>query len=388
MKEAPSGRRSIADMLRGSTRRADTAVLYLVSTAGHPNYGDELITRAWLDFLAEHRPSAEVWLDCPHPGRVAHLMKDTHPRLRVTNTLWELALGSVSHDPVEDAARIASLVRDLGSPRFDAGLLQLREAASVHVLGGGYLNAMWQDNLGIIAALAELRRSFGVRVFATGQGLLPQNERHRDWLIEQLSAFSLIEARDAETAQLVGATSGLDDAFLALANSRPVFDARPVPERMVLVQGDLQAWDDAAAAETIGAFLADADESEVGFVEAVPPDDSRYAQRVRPGARFYPFGHVWADGLPARAGQKWLTSRFHAHLLAAAAGAAGIVIEGMSGYYDVKHRSLIERGTGWSIVTAGDLSQGLEPTLDPSFPGRARGFASEKIALARRLYAE
>lgn len=362
------------------------APIYLVSTAGHPNYGDELITRAWLDFLARTHPDTDVWLDCPHPGRAAHLFAGAHPRLRCTDTLWELALGSPSHDPVEDVERIGRLLRDLGSPRFDPGLLALREVGSAHLLGGGYLNAMWHDNLGLISALAELHRAFGVRVFATGQGLMPADEGHRAWLEAQLEAFELFETRDDESAALVGGEVGLDDAFLALALDRPVFDTEQSPDRMILVQGDLTSWEDAEAEATIHSFTGGR-VAGVGLVEAIPPDDARYAAAAE-GARFYPFGHLWAKGLPARSGQQWLTSRFHIHLMAAAAGAAGAVLVGREGYYDVKHRSLMSLGTGWKLVPAGaDMSEPEHrPTRDETFPARARELATRKLALARRLY--
>ena len=58
-------------------RKRGARPFYLVSTAGHPNYGDEVITRAWLDYLAERFPRSTVWLDCPHPGRAAHLFADS-----------------------------------------------------------------------------------------------------------------------------------------------------------------------------------------------------------------------------------------------------------------------------------------------------------------------
>ena len=368
-------------------RKAPLAPLYLVSTAGHPNYGDELIARAWLDHLATTQPDRDVWLDCPHPGRAAHLFAGTHPRVRFTNTLWELALGSESHDPVEDAGRVARLVRDLGSPRFDPGLLALRDVASIHLLGDGYLNSMWHDNLGLVAAAAEVHRAFGIPAFATGQGLMPADERHQEWLRTQLGAFEVFEVRDRESADVTAQEVGLDDAFLALAVDRPAFDdAVTSPDRMVLVQGDLRAWDDDAAIASIVSFAAQG--GTVGAVEAIPPDDARYLDAIPGDKRFYPFGHIWADGLPARPAQRWLTTRFHIHLMAAAAGAAGTVLSGQAGYYDVKHRSLLDLGTGWNLVAAGtDLSDAsAEPSVDPGFPARARELAARKRALAERIY--
>lgn len=370
----------------GSSRR-EQPPLYLVSTAGHPNYGDELIARAWLDFLAQEHPDRDVWLDCPHPGRAAHLFAGTHPRVRFTNTLWEMALDSPTHDPVADAERIARLVRELGSPRYDPGLLALRGVASVHLLGGGYLNSMWQDNLGLVTALAELHRAFGLTVFATGQGLMPADPSHQEWLRGLIAAFEVFEVRDSESAEFAGVARGQDDAFLALAVDRDPFGAAAsAPAKMVLVQGDLRAWDDDAAIASIRSFVADGED--VGVAEAIPPDDARYLDEI-PGRReFYPFGRLWVDGLPARAGQAWLTTRFHVHLMAAAAGAAGTVLAGREGYYDVKHRSLSDLGTGWRIVPAGsDLSdEPNSPTVDPGFPAKAREFSSRKLALARRLY--
>lgn len=66
---------------------SSAAPVYLVSAAGVPNLGDELIARAWLDWLARAHPRVEVWLDCVEPGRAAHLLDGVHPRVRFTNTL-------------------------------------------------------------------------------------------------------------------------------------------------------------------------------------------------------------------------------------------------------------------------------------------------------------
>jgi hypothetical protein len=368
-------------------RRAAPPPLYLVSTAGHPNYGDELIARAWLDFLAEKHPDRDVWLDCPHPGRAAHLFAGSHPRVRFTNTLWEMAFASETHDPVTDAPRIARLIRELGSPRYDPGLLALRGVASIHLLGGGYLNGMWQDNLGLVAALAEFHRAFGMPVFATGQGLMPAEEGHRAWLREQIAEFDVFEVRDDESAAFADVPRGLDDAFLALAVERNAFeDPAAAPSKMVLVQGDLRAWDDDAAVASIRSFVSEGED--VGVVEAIPPDDVRYLGDVPGRCEVYPFGRIWVDGLPAREGQAWLTTRFHIHLMAAAAGAAGTVLAGREGYYDVKHRSLLDLGTGWRVVPAGtDVSdEANRPTVDPGFPAKARELAARKRALAARIH--
>lgn len=359
--------------------------LYLVSTAGHPNLGDELITRAWLDFLARSHPDRDVWLDCPEPGRASHLFADTHPRLRVTNTLWELAHSSDAHDVRVDAPRIERIVCELGSPRVDEGLLLARRAASIHLLGGGYLNTIWQDNLGVLAAAVALRDKFGIRVVATGLGLMPLEGDVATWVRDALLTFDYVDVRDEPSAELLGVEIGTDDAFLALALDRPVYSHAPAPDRMVLVQGDLRAWEDDDALRQIESFVGKA---QAGFAEAIPPDDHRYYGLRGRNERFYPFGHIWHDGLPMRSGQRWLTTRFHFHLLAAAIGAKGIVMPGKAGYYDVKHESLLRLGTGWRLARPGESVTSDAASVDPTFPHKARELATAKLASARRLYAE
>lgn len=360
------------------------AMRYLVSTAGLPNFGDEFLTRAWLDYLAQERPDDEVWLDCPQPGRAVHFFADTHPRLRVTNTLWELAHTSESHDPITDQARIDRLIRHHGSPRFDEGLVTLSRATTIHVLGGGYLNEMWADNLGVVAAVAAAHDAHGMSAYLTGSGLLPIREELASWLRDRLAAFDVVELRDEQSADAVGADVGLDDAFLALALPRPVHDHTPSPDRMVLVQGDLRAWGDNEARELIRGFARGTDH--IGVVEALPPEDARYAGESGIDEEFYSFGRIWHHGIPARTGQAWLTSRFHFHLLAAAAGAAGVVVGGRAGYYDVKHGSLLALGTGWASVRPGETIDASTASVDPAFPAKAREFATRKLELAGRLY--
>lgn len=381
--------RDLRRLLPGSRTPAPTpapsqpSILYLVSPAGHPNFGDELITRAWLDVLTELRPDDEVWLDCPHPGRASHLFRRTHPHLRVTNTLWELAHSSPSHDPITDTERIARHIRDLGTPRIDPGLFALREVTSVHLLGGGHFSDLTQDALGIIAAVAALQREFDVPAWATGLGTRPLSSARADWLREQFSVFEHVEARDRGSAHAIGAEAGTDDVFLALSAPRPVYDERPGPNNVVLVQGDDRAWSDREAIRTIDDFLAQSRDESAAFVEATPPDDARYIADTCPSGRFYSFGNIWFDGLPARPGQRWLTTRYHAHLLAAAAGAMGTAVVGHEAADDHEHASLLELGTGWTVVAAGDMA---EPTANPGFPARARELAAAKRSLAEQLY--
>ncbi|UMG93202.1 polysaccharide pyruvyl transferase family protein [Nocardioides sp. TF02-7] len=89
---------------------------HLVSSAGHPNFGDEFITASWLRFLANQRPDAEVVLHSPDPGLATYLLDGLHPKIRHTNLLWRVAWDTMEMDPDTGDAYVDRVVTDLGTP--------------------------------------------------------------------------------------------------------------------------------------------------------------------------------------------------------------------------------------------------------------------------------
>ncbi|WP_309235850.1 polysaccharide pyruvyl transferase family protein, partial [Amycolatopsis sp. SID8362] len=125
---------------------------YLVGPSGYPNFGDELIAATWLRYLARTEPDAEVWLDTHSPGPAQLLLGDLHPRLRCTDTLWRLCGEAPSDEPGEVAEWVRAAVADPGlAPRWDAGIDLLGRTDVLHVIGGGYLNALWPRHIGLLA---------------------------------------------------------------------------------------------------------------------------------------------------------------------------------------------------------------------------------------------
>lgn len=377
---------------RIALRRAAPGPIYLVSAGGQPNYGDEFITRAWLKFLARKHPRVDVWLDSPEPGRAAHIFRAAHPRLHTTNTLWQLSQLPEEAGPC-GFPLIDQVMRAGGSPKIDLGLAALREMRSIHLLGGGYVSSLWPRHLGLVMGAVAAKRQFGVPVYVTGQGWLPQDDDARGWLRGVRDCLDFGEARDAGSAREFELDLGVDDAYLHFAQRAERLYSEDSPDIMLLVQGDLvEKLGREASVEILDAFLRSHGGSRsVGVVEAIPPEDSWLVEDIRrlaPAVEFFPFDRIWRDGFPAREGQKWLATRFHAHLVAAAGGAEGTVFSAVPGYYDVKHELLLENGTGWAYARSMDgLAKAVPaPTRNTDFPELARALAAEKLAVANRLY--
>lgn len=108
-----------------------------------------------------------------------------------------------------------------------------------------------------------------------------------------------------------------------------------------------------------------------------------------PGAMFYPFADVWEKGLPVSGDQVWISTRFHMHMAAAAAGAGGVALAVNQDYYVTKHQSLIDLGSGWTLVAdvAGDA---MKVPARPAGGGFATGtverLRQRKLGLAREIY--
>lgn len=371
----------------------ESDVIYLVGTSGHPNYEDEFITAAWLKYLAQARPDSEVWLDCPSPGQASHLFSELHPRLHVTDSLFRL-VWEVRDLPRDEATTlIRHRMHHLGTPRFDLGLLALRRATTVHVLGGGYITSHWPFHVGLLEAAAALREvSEDVRLVATGLGLVPA--AHEANLLEALKSFDHVTVRDTPSAELTGAQLAPDDAFLGVRELAG-FASEPQTaqdgEVWVCLQSDLASEEafEAAVAMTREALTSPEMEGRgIRYLEALPGVDRIAYDRLSdliPEENFLSFVRLWHGEFPARAGQTWITTRFQLHLLAAACGAAGTALEVDDDYYRVNHASLAELGTGWSVTPIG--STGLAaPSVSQGFPYKARTVAQDKLLEAKKLY--
>ncbi|MBT2552434.1 polysaccharide pyruvyl transferase family protein [Arthrobacter sp. ISL-5] len=364
-----------------------SGLIYLIGPSGNPNFGDEFIAAAWLRYLAVERPDAEVWLDCPQPGLAQVLFDGLHPRLRVTNTLWRLVHENADV-PIETAAEtIRTRVTELGSPSYDLGILKMREAESLHLIGGGFINENWSHHVGLVAGMRAVHHLTGARLIATGQGLMPA-VTSAPAEMPLFQGFSHVTSRDEAGAEAYGVSRGLDDAFLGV--SEEIARTEAPSGLFVCIQSDTadpERFETAVASARKAVERARRQGIEAYYVEAIPGAD-RVAYDLLadliPEERFLPFSHIWTHGVPLSRNQTWITSRFHFHLLAAAAGARGVAVSMKKGYYDVKHESLAALGSGWTLTTDSE-----EPEM-PQYRGTLRdelpALVEQKRAEAARIY--
>ncbi len=377
------------------TRRApvERQTIYLVAPSGHPNYGDEFVLRAWLRYLARVRPEADVVVDCHTPGQAAILLSAWHPRVTFVDTIWRICFDTARLPAAEAIAVAGDVIRDPGRiPAIVSGIQLLGRADTVHLLGGGYVNAVWPHHLALLAAANAAMELSGGRAIATGQGLAPIGDSERVSLLRELQArFTVFDVRDDPSYRAIAGSGGEvsftgDDAWLGVGDDG-VYDTESQAAQRTFVfclQSDLmEDFADGQGTDGLTAAITDLiarwnlSGDDVAVVEGLPGGDRIVFDRVAhllPGAIFVPFTEVWDQGLPAHAGQTWVSTRFHPHLLAAATGASGLALSGRDDYYPIKHRSLLAAGSHWQLAD----SRGL-----PTAPVRDGGFNAQTVALLR-----
>ncbi len=367
---------------------SDRPIVYLVGTAGHPHYGDEVITAGWLRYYADVLPEAEVWLDTPRPGQTAVLHGGTHPHLRCVDTLFHACWNAPS-EAAEDCAAFGSEVIDNpGRLAPEAsGFSAAARADLVHVLGGSYLSGLWPRHLTLLAAAARIAERGAARLALTGADLNPVADDAGEVLRRLLGRFDVVDVRDAASAALLGdAVPGLtrtgDDALLDLQRQR--IDHRARVSTVVEVQSDLIDVPLSDLAETVVGLLTawGVSDQPVLVLESLPPRDADVLPLLQarlPDVSLRPFELLWRDGFPLDPQQRWVTTRFHSHLMAAATGAWGVALAA-SEVLARQHESLLDLGSGWVLARDSDVPLG-HPTSQP-YDGRLPEMLAAKRAVA------
>lgn len=371
-------------------------VIYLIGTSGYPNFGDDFITSAWLRHLAQTMPGAEVWVDSPRPGQSAVLHSNSHPNVRFVDTLYH----AVQNAPSESSDDVLRFGREVvGSPgliaREASGVELLEQVDVVHVMGGGYLASTWPRNLALLGAAAEMKEKYGARAALTGAGLVPADPDAVPELTKLLASFDVVDVRDAASRDLLAsgvpqASSSGDDAFLHDRLTEQ--DARFPVRTLVNVQGDFLTHSLDEIADYVVRTLKEwrCDQSKVVVVECLPPDDSAIAAPLRerlPLVEVLPFSMLWRNGFPSAPRSRWLTTRFHPHLLGAANGGWGVVLPVGGDHSMVEPTTLSDLGSDWAVPPDLDTVVPWSREISEPFGGALPRLRADKRAVAAKVVA-
>lgn len=389
---------------------APREVIYLVTSAGFPNFGDELIVEAWLRHLAIRRPLARVVVDSPRPGQAALLLRHANRRALFVDTIWGLSLFASSDDAGDEVDRdapwewVADATSRLGAaPRDSEGVDLLLSATTIHIVGGGYLNNVWPHHVSLVAAVAAASRATGARAIATGAGLTPGfTGAALDRFRTDAEQFAVFDVRDQPSAEFLGPVRAAsftgDDAWLSPRLEIDAAAAHTTTGRVVLcVQSDLTddfIWRDGTGVDALTDFITatldhwGVDGRDITVLECIPGHDNTVPHLMGSrldGAERIPFMTAWRSGIPFGRGHTWLTTRFHPHLMAAAAGDSGVAVVSKRDYYATKHGSLTEAGSAWTVVD-GSAEIPERPSAGGFSPDAARRNREIKRRLASSLY--
>lgn len=352
---------------------------YLISTAGYPNFGDEQIVRTWLKFYRDNFPDDDLILDVPFPARASFLFQDEWPKVQFVDTIWNLVY--LAHDQqltLENESEVSAILHG-GDPRNNVPIAALFDSDVIHLLGGGYFSTAYRefsDTYLFFLFLALVKRDRPeIQLYATGLGLTPITHDIVGALARYTSAFSYLGVRDQASTVVANTTFESDDVVMAPSLTAIKCDDRPDnPDVLLMIQPFKAADQQARFVQLLVTYLRQPSHrgKKIGIVEAMVPGDNwlffsedlKDYPDIQQRLTFYGFWDIWQRGLPVKADQEWVTTRFHFHLIGALLGYPGTAINPGDAYYDVKHKSLLHLGTAWQYI---DFSTTTDDAIKPTF---------------------
>ncbi len=379
-------------------------MIYLLGGSGAPNFGDELMMHHWLRYI--HERGADAWLGGRPPLVVDNISATVSSQLfgsRFPHTRFISVLKKIRHPE-----RSKNLMDNLayGFEFFSAGhykqhpdvlaiLPLLEQTKLLHVYGGGYINASSGVSGGLLLGLvADAKRTFGMRLVATGLGLSPFNvdkDRSTTQLSQVVESFDVLETRDfhgfQQVKRLVGAGSNLlcghDDSLLFPVSRNP---ARIGHRKLHLssTKGSIDL-EHPAVVKAIRANLREFDE--LIYWQCAPHVEGPVIERLTarfPSMKVATVEELLFDGAPVDEGDYMVTVRFHPHMVASRLGCSGQYFADAA-YYEHKHGSVAQLGSRFALH---DPAIERFESVEQPIAWREAAHVALKRELANRIYAK
>lgn len=330
---------------------------YLLGGAGYDNFGDELMVRCWLDLLTENgRKKDKIIVDGFSGARLDVAFAGNYRDViygNLINGLSETGKATKFWDAFHRGLTFYARGGFNNYPKLKPSADLLLNATVLHLHGGGYLNKHFPRKGFLLGLIIATSRQTGAKLVATGLGLTPLDippSNLQAEVSEAIAQFPLIETRDENSAELLrkispfaNIVSGLDDTFVG--DMAYVTDKK----HRLHLSWNFPRTKDPEFARVFEYAQKNQDRyDEVVFWTCAGNDQGTWdlISQQMPNARELTFADMLHRPLPVSEGDHMLTARFHPHLIGARGGAVGGYFSPGS-YYDVKHGSVCELGSGF-----------------------------------------
>lgn len=360
---------------------------YLISAAGMPNFGDDMLTRYWVNHLQEKFPGCTVYLDAVDSVVASELF----PAVSCVDYVWRLAQALGDEGSVQEKFADPYIL-----PSRERIMTKIFDSAdSIHLLGGGYINELWGANARLMELVAYFSKKHDLTCYATGLGLQPLSAENAEKFSPFIRLFDKFDVRDQASYNVlepldIPALSFTGDDYFA-------FPEHPIGRIIEREQSTLHLCIHTELSEngvltenllsvlqqTVSLYSQQHPGTAIKFYEFRPGSDGVFFHQVRqrfPQAEFIRFEDIWRDGLQFAPQDFCISSRFHFQVIAASLGIAGIALS-WSDYYDNKFASL-QQMSDWPRVTPEIAMDAIAELLAAPRSDRQEG--REEIQRAKR----
>ena len=366
--------------------------IYIVSIAGYPNFGDDLILKNWISFIRSVSNNCEIIIDVPEVSNVITYYNNMN--IKTTSTVWNIIW---STEFSGDFNHYYELIKSTLNNRFHHlrnAILNLLDADVFHIVGGGFINKIWPQNLGMVYIGYYLKQRFNTVCYITGNSFYPFPPLHSNLDIF-LSSYDYAESRDEQSHKRYKINYGFDDCYLdsyrCFANYQDNLK-HLYADVFICLQSDLITNEFyATAIESLRNLILSLMtlNKSIAYIEAIPGIDHKAYLELSdliPQKNLILANDVLRQSFPIREDQIWFSSRYHHHLLASMRGCRGCALVINNDYYFNKHDSLLKNGTGWSLWDVRTEDKIPNPTFSQSFIEKRDVIIYKKRSVAMDLY--